>query len=120
VQNAASQVAQGLQDVSDALQKICKPDCWRIEAELTKWAIEVRWRYYAALIDQKKLYDRARQIPLSRRGGSWLGHKKQFEDAQKKLRDVIAEADANNCLVTDEDRKLSVAPFPVRPGGRFD
>jgi RHS repeat-associated protein len=119
-QNAQSQIPDDVQNATDVLRTICDSDCWKIEADITALAAELRWRYYSALFDPKQLYERARQIPLSRRSGSWLGHRQQFIEKQKVLRDAIAEADAKGCLVTPEDRALSMAPYPDTPAGWFD
>src|SRR6185437_12455311 len=100
------------------IRSICDSDCLQIEAQITKVAAELRWRYYEALIDRKLLYQLARQTPLSRRSGSWLGHKQQFEDLQKALSRLIDEADAKGCLVTPSDRALAMAPYPDTPAGR--
>ncbi|MGH9344779.1 MAG: RHS repeat-associated core domain-containing protein, partial [Terriglobia bacterium] len=55
-QNAASQMGQGVEDAVNAIRSICDSDCLEIEAQITKVAAELRWRYYEALIDRKLLY----------------------------------------------------------------
>jgi hypothetical protein len=47
-----------------------------------------------------------------------LGHRQQFLEKQKKLGDLIREADQKGCVVTPEDRALSTAPYPDTPAGR--
>jgi hypothetical protein len=97
------------------LRAICDPKCRELEKQVAEQASELRWRLLAAQIDERDLYNKARVIALSRRSGSWLGHKQQFEEKQKVLRSTIAQADGQKCIVKPEDRALSVAPFPARP-----
>lgn len=113
--NAALQLGEAVAKAVDALRAICDPECRRLEAEIAAKAKELRLRLIAAQIDHRDLYNKARVSPLSRRGGSWAGHKQQFEEKQKSLRDLIAQADANRCIVNPEDRALSTAPYPARP-----
>jgi len=113
-----SQFSQAIDDAVNAVRNICDPDCRRIEIAITALGAELRLRYLAAQIDFRNLYDTARTSPLSNRGGSWAGHRQQFLEKQKKLRDLIAEADRKSCIVTPEDRALSTAPYPDTPAGR--
>ena len=117
-QNAASQIGQGVEDAVNTIRSICDRGCLELEAQITALTAELRIRYFAALLDYRNLYTQARTSPLSRRGGSWLGHRQQFLEKQQTLRDLIAEADAKGCLVTPEDRALSTAPYPDTPAGR--
>ena len=110
-----SQFSQAVDDAVNAIRNICDPDCRRIEIAITAIAAELRLRYVAAQIDWRNLYGQARTSPLSNRGGSWAGHRQQFLEKQKKLRDLIAEADQKSCIVTPEDRALSTAPYPDTP-----
>ncbi len=106
VNNAALQLEEAVAKAVDAVRAICDPDCRRLELQVAAQAKELRLRLMAAQIDHRDLYNTARVKPLSRRGGSWAGHKQQFEEKQKLLRELIAEADANSCIVKPEDRVL--------------
>lgn len=96
----------------------CPDDCAKIEAEITALATELRLRYLAAQRDPLNLYDRARTTPLSRRSGSWPGHRQQFIEKQGRLQRLIGQADTKGCRVSPEDRLLATSPYPDIPVGR--
>lgn len=103
------------------IDKICSDDpdeCAKIEAAIAALASELRSRYLMAQLDPNNLYERARVKRVSRRGGSYLGHRQQFLEKQATLRELIAAADASGCKVAFEDRLLSSAPYPDMPVGR--
>jgi RHS repeat-associated protein len=77
----------------------CLDDCEKIERQIAYWKGEVIWRYFRMLEDAKDLYNKAMIKPLSSRSGTWVGHVQAFQQAQKKLREVIELAKAKGCKV---------------------
>ena len=111
-QNIARQLQRVLDDV-------CRPDCSALEAEIRLIAAEIRERYFAMLGDPRDLFNKATTVRISRRGGSWVGHRQQFRDKQITLRKKIEQADAAGCVVDPMDRVLAnVAEPPDTPAAR--
>lgn len=101
------------------LDDICRPDCSALEAEIRLIAAEIRERYFAMLGDPRDLFKKATIVRISRRGGSWVGHRQQFRDKQTTLRKKIDQADAAGCVVDPMDRVLAnIAEPPDTPAAR--
>jgi hypothetical protein len=61
----------------------------QISLKLVQKLQKLRERYLKAFGDPRDLYNRARATRLSRRGGSFLGHRDQFAGLQRRLRRLI-------------------------------
>ncbi len=94
-------------------------ECPTIETNIQSVASELRVRYIEALRDEHDLFNLAYdKAALGKRRGSWLGHQQRFQDKQKQLQKLIAQADAKGCYVYPTDRDISTAPFPNMPAAR--
>ena len=117
VGNAATAVAAGTATALGAkaiLDKTCTNDddpCRPRYAALERALRIVKSRYAAMLADENDLY-------LTRYFGrdSWMGHRQQYEDAQRSLRNAIDSANAAGCLnYPDDAYEWANKPAPSEP-----
>ena len=104
------------------IDKLCTPDdpCKALEESISKTAEELRDRYFEMLGDNSRdLFNTARYVRRSKRGGSYLGHQNAFRELQVHLRTLIAQADQQGCKVDPMDRLLAtIAEPPIQPANR--
>src|SRR5262249_16107762 len=105
-------------DVYKACEK--REDCQRIYAEIRIRLEIVIETYFSMLRDDNQLYTRAFSKRFSKRKGTYLGHRKEFDDAQRGLRDKIAEAEAMGCPVDKETQAWALIKPPLEPAGNTE
>ncbi|RUL71050.1 RHS repeat-associated core domain-containing protein [Dyella choica] len=93
-------------------------DCSEILAEIEAQKQIVIDRYFGMLYDRRELYDNAMITPLSRRGGSWVGHQQAFRNEQARLIKLIDKAREMNCPVEPNAVLWSTIAPPDKPAGR--
>ena len=88
----------------------CEPDCFDLESQIIALAGELRVRYVQMTADTSNLYCTR---PIGQ--FSWLGHQLQYNQKQKRLQKLIAQAKAKGCPFNPEYERLSVTPPPICP-----
>ncbi|MFT3663494.1 RHS repeat domain-containing protein [Piscinibacter sp.] len=107
--------AAAQRDLARILQRgldrlFCEPDCFELESQIIELAAELRLRFVQMTADAGNLYC-ARPIGQF----SWLGHQLQYNQKQKRLQKLIAQAKAKGCPVNPEYERLSNMPPPICP-----
>ena len=105
---AQRQLAQQLQRALNRL--FCDPDCSELQEQISALAGELRIRFVQMTADASNLYCTR---PIGQ--FSWVGHQLQYNQKQKRLQKLIAQAKAQNCPVDPEDERLANTPPPDCP-----
>jgi uncharacterized protein RhaS with RHS repeats len=110
--SAALGAAAGI-GLANAIGELCKPgdpNCFELERQISELAGELRLRFVQMTADIGNLYC-GRPIGQF----SWVGHQLQYNQKQKRLQKLIAQAKAKGCRVDPDHERLSTTAPPNCP-----
>jgi hypothetical protein len=99
---------------------LCRPtpECERLYAIAEAAKDIVVSRYFALLYDRWDQYNTAFDVPKVSRGTTWVGHQKQYREAQRVLQKAIDALLAAGCTPSPEQLKWARQPAPDMPLGQ--